>query len=411
MFLEKKEEKMLEGEYGSGVELAMNALVKMGDAVGAERFIPIQSSHIGNAGLFNNFEGYVDIVERLVEKGAKTKVPTSENPYPYDSRTPIELAECKESSMLKETEPLTTYYRELEVIPTWTCTPYFNGNIPRYGHHISWEESSAVAYVNAVLGAKTNRESVLMDLLTAISGRTLYHGLHIDENRKGELLFSIDKKKLNSSDYPAIGYYIGKIIETEIPVIKGIPRDVSKGNLKNFGAAAASTGALAHYHIPKVTPEANSTNDAFGNEKPSEKIEIEEREIKETKEEMSYLREGEDIEMIALGCPHYSFEEVKKIAKLIEGRKIKENVKFWIFTHDGARSLAESLGYSEIIESAGGRLLAGCPHHILETPPYDEMPFMTDSGKMCYYTKSAYGGQKDCLKSGIEGKVARVKKW
>ena len=409
MYLDKKEEKMLSGEYGPAVELAMKAIVKVGDVVNAQRLVPIVSSHIGNAGFLSKFETYASVIKRLVEYEARVKVPTSENPYPYDSRTPLGPPEKFGIPEAFKKKSLDQHYRALGVIPTSTCTPYYYGNIPRFGQHISWEESSAVIYVNAVLGARTNRESILMDLLTAIAGRTPYHGLHLDENRRGEILCTIEKEKSTVVDYPVLGYCVGKIVGTKVPVLDGLPRDVSTYNLKNFGAAAASTGAVGHFHVVGVTPEAKSLEDAFRGEAPTDKIEIGSSEIRETKQEMSSFEEGETIDAVFVGCPHCSFEEVARVARILNGKKLK--VPFWIYTHDGARELSKKLDYSEIIEASGAKLVAGCPHSITKFAPYDEMRFMTDSGKMSYYMSVVHGSLEDCIKSAVEGKVVRSQKW
>lgn len=412
MYLDKKEERMLAGDYGPAVELSMKAIVKVGDAVGAERLVQIASSHIGNAGFLSKWEAYVSVVKLLTKFGAKVEVPTSENPYPVDLREPLWLPEeFGVPEAFKELGPLDRYYRELGVTPTWTCTPYLYGNIPRFGQHVCWEESSAVVYANAVLGTRTNRETILMDLLAAIAGRTPYHGLHLTENRRGEILCTIKNAKLPAANYPVIGYYIGKIVGTKIPVLDGVPRDVSTDNLKNFGAAAASSGAVAHFHIPGVTPEARSLEDVFKGERPVDRIEIGPREIRETREEMSLLKEGETIDAVVIGCPHYSIKEVAKVAKMLDGKKMKENIQFLIYTHDGAKMLAKELGYSDIIEACGAKLVTGCPNLLFKVPPYDEMSFITDSGKICYYTNAAYGSLRDCVKSGVEGKVVSSEKW
>jgi len=407
MYLEKEEERMLKGAYGPALELAMKVIVKMGDSLEAEKLVPIVSSHVGNAGFLRRLNAYVGVVKELSRYGAQVKVMTSENPYPYDKKRVEELGVPKP---FKGMNPLEKYYRKLGVTPTWTCTPYLYGNIPIFGQHLSWEESSAVAYVNSVLGARTNREPILMDIASAIVGRTLYYGLHLDENRRGEILYTIRKERLSDSDYPAIGYYIGKTTETKVPVIDGRLRGVSSNNLKSLGAAAASSGPIALFHVIGVTPEARTSEDAFKKEKPIDRIDIGPREIEETKEEMSSLEE-EKIELITVGCPHYSIEEVAKVARMLYGKKIKKGVQFWICTHEGSRILAKELGYYDVIEASGARVITGCPTFLSLTPLYRRMSLMTDSGKTCYYRDAVYGSTEDCVKSAIEGRVVRQGRW
>jgi predicted aconitase len=402
MDLTKKEEEMLAGKMGPAIELAMKAIVQMGQGLDAKRLIVTEGSHLGNVDLFRQYTGYVGIVKKFVELGARVQVPTSENPYPADPRNP-------ESPSIPKTfqgsSPLEGLYRDLGVIPNWTCTPYLYGNIPRFGQHLSWEESSAVIYINSVIGARANREPILMDLVTAIAGRTVYSGLHIDENRRGEILCRVKVKGLKSEDFAAIGYYLGKVCGTKIPVIDGIQKAATTSSLKNMGAAAASTGAISMYHIPGLTPEAQTIERAFGGRKPVEKIEIDDKELKKTKEEMSSAEAGGEIDIVGVGCPHYSFDEVASIARLLEGKRVKDGVQLWICTHNSAIELAKELGIARIIKEAGGNLFSGCLVSLHAVDPYSGMRLMSDSGKVSYYRRAVYGSQRQCVAAAISGRV------
>ena len=402
MHLTKIEEEMLAGKMGPAVELAMKTIVQMGDGLDAERLITTEGSHLGNVDLLRRCTGYIGIVEKFVELGAEVQIPTSVNPYPADPRNsespPI-------PDVFKGPSPLEDYYRKLRVIPNWTCTPYLYGNIPRFGQHLSWEESSAVIYVNSVIGARANREPILMDLVSAITGRTIYGGLHMDENRRGEILCNVKVKGLKSDDFAVIGYYLGKICGTAIPVIDGIQEKASISSLKNMGAAAASTGAISMYHIPGLTPEAPTLEKALGGRKPAEIVEIDDRVLEKTKEEMSGAGTGGEIDIVGVGCPHYTFEEVVSIARLLKGKKVKDGVQLWICTHNGAIELAKQQGIAQIIKEAGGRLFSGCLYCLHTVNPYADMQLMSDSGKICYYRQAVYGSQRECVAAAISGRA------
>lgn len=402
MQLTKTEQEMLAGKMGPAVELALKTIVQMGEGLDAERLIPTQGSHLGNVDLLRHCTGYIGIVKKFIDLGAEVRVPTSENPYPADPRNP-------ESPSIPEafqgSSPLEGYYRSLGVIPNWTCTPYLYGNIPRFGQHLSWEESSAVIYINSVIGAKANREPILMDLVSAITGRTVYSGLHIDENRKGEILCNVKVKGLKSDDFAAIGYYLGKVCGTKIPVIDGIQKKASTSSLKNMGAAAASTGAVSMYHIPGLTPEALTIERAFGGQKPVDKVEIDDTVLKRTKEEMSSAEAGGEIDIVGVGCPHYTFEEVASIARLLKGKKVKDGVQLWVCTHNSAIELAKQQGIAQIIKEAGGKLFSGCIYCLHTVTPYSDMRLMSDSGKICYYRRAVYGSQRECVAAAISGRA------
>jgi len=402
MRLTQKEEEMLAGRMGGAVKLAMEALVQMGEGLGVERLIATEGSHLGNVDLLRNCTGYTGIVKKFLDWGAQVRIPTSVNPYPADPRNP-------ESPPLPEVfrgpNPLEEDYRKLGVIPNWTCTPYLYGNTPRFGQHLSWEESSAVLYVNSVIGARANREPILMDLISAIAGRTLYTGLHLDENRKGEIFCRVTAKHLQPDDFAVLGYYLGKVCGTQIPVIDGIQEKVSTAALHKMGAAAASTGAVAMFHIPGVTPEAPTIEQAFGGRKPPTPVEIDDRVLEKIKEEMSSQGAAGPVDIVGVGCPHYTYEEVFSVAKLLKGRKVHPGVQLWICTHDGVIELARQSGIAQAIKEAGGRLFSGCLYCLHCVEPYSGMRLMSDSGKLCYYRPAIYGSPRECLEAAIRGRV------
>lgn len=402
MHLTKTEGAMLAGKMGPALELAMKTVVQMGEGLDAQRLVPTEGSHLGNVDLLRHCTGYVGIVKKFADLGAEVHVPTSVNPYPADPGNP-------ESPPIPEafhgSTPLKDDYQKLRVIPNWTCTPYLYGNIPRFGQHLSWEESSAVIYVNSVIGARANREPILMDLVSAITGRTIYNGLHMDENRRGEILCRVRLKGLKPDDFAAIGYYLGKVCGTKIPVIDGIQSMASISSLKNMGAAAASTGAISMYHIPGLTPEAPTMDKAFGGRKPDEIVEVDDRMLEKTKEEMSGAGRRGEVDIVGVGCPHYTFTEVASIARLLEGKRVKDGVQLWICTHQAAIELAKQQGIAEVIKRAGGRLFSGCIYCLHAVHPYADMRLMSDSGKICYYRRAVYGSQRECVAAAISGRV------
>ena len=175
-------------------------------------------------------------------------------------------------------------YAALGISTTCTCTPYLIGNVPRFKDHVSWSESSAVAYVNSVIGARTNREGGPGALAAAIVGKTPLYGFHHDENRKANLLVELDTK-LERADFGALGYAIGQIVKDGVPYFKlqNKAYEVENSNLKALGAALASSGAVALYHVEDITPEYEN---ACMNE-VDDKITVTKEDIIETREKLS----------------------------------------------------------------------------------------------------------------------------
>ena len=209
MFLNRNQELMLKGEFGPAVQKAMELLVALGDAIGAEKLIPIKSVHIsgisystiGNAGL--------SFVEDFASLGARATVLSTINPAGMDLIRWREMG-VKEDFHSKQLRIINSFKR-MNIKTTCTCTPYLVGNKPERGSHVSWAESSAVVYGNSILNIKTNRESGPSTIASAITGLTPLAGYHLDENRKPSVYVKLIGVKVASNLTASIlGYLIGR---------------------------------------------------------------------------------------------------------------------------------------------------------------------------------------------------------
>jgi len=410
MYLTKQEERMLAGDYGESVRLAMEILTGVGDIYGAEEMIKIASAHTVMTPYRDIMDAGVEICEKFAGLGAKYSVPTTLDPAGMDLQRwrefniPENYAE-RQMRIVRAQE-------KLGGIPVWTCTPYLHGNTPLPGQHVGWSESSAVVFVNSVMGARTNRLTAVVDMAAGIAGRVPKFGLHLDENRRGQVLVRIETKPktLTDNDYPALGYFIGKHLADEVPVLTGVPQSVSVDQLKNMGAAAAASGSVALYHIPGVTPEAQNLGKVLQRGNCKEVLEFGSRELKETKEEMCTTRAGE-VDFVAVGCPHYSIGELGKAAALLKGKKIRKGTEFWIYTTRHVEMLAKRMGYFDLIESSGARILTETCMLVSPTDIYGFETMMTDSGKCAHYapalcrTEVIYGSIEECVEAAIKGFV------
>jgi len=405
-FLSKLEEKMLDGEYGEGYALAMSAIVKLGELYEAKKLIKISSVHIDASTYGGIYDAGLQLCEKLAEANVSFQVPATLciSAIDFEKWQKLGIPEDYANKQIKLAEA----YKKLGAIPTWTCAPYQCIWNLRFGQDIAWGESNAVAFVNSVIGARTNRCADLIDVCAAITGRFPKFGLHLKENRKGDVLFKIKNlkaKTLSTADYAALGYYIGKSLKDEIPVISGVNKNVNNDQLKSFGAAAASSGAVALFHMIGITPEAKNLRSAFQGDKPKDKIEIGIEELRKTKDELSSSIQNP--EAIILGCPHYSLDELQLIAKYLKDKKIKPQIRLLIFINKATKLLAEEQGYIEIIEKAGGEILTGtCLLHFHRNA-VNFNTIMTDSAKMAHYAPNIhklnviFNDLKSCLKVAI----------
>lgn len=349
MELTKYEEDMYNGEYGEGKAECMEILVSLGKIYDAEKMIPITSAQVSGVSYKTIGDAGLDFVVDLGKK-ADVTLETMLNPAGVDIENWEELGFSEEFT--KKQIDIIKGYESIGVMSTCTCTPYLIGNTPMLNNHVSWSESSAVCYVNSVIGARTNREGGPSALLAAIVGRTPYYGNHILENRVADMIFDVSYDFNNEAEIGALGYYVGQIVNDKKPYFK-LTSNPGRNNLKLLGAALASSGAVSQYHVEGITPEAEfaRNHDSFDE---LETIDIDETIIKDTISKLSTTDKIPDL--VCLGCPHASITEIQKVAQLVKGKKLVKDL--WICTSKAIKAISQQCGYLDIIEQAGGKIVS-----------------------------------------------------
>ena len=400
MYLTKEEERILAGEFGEGTQKALELLVAIGDAYDAEKMIPISRAHAASSGQ----EGDLYFVELLAKGGAYCKVPTSTNPV-YDIEYFHRLFDSIPEDEAEVARRVMEAYKRIGAILSWSCIPYMAENIPLYGEIVAFSESSATPYVNSVIGARTNREAAQSALAAGVIGKTPKYGLHIKENRKGTNLVKVEATLKDEFDYTLLGYYVGKQIGYGIPVLTGITRQPSTEELINFCAMSNVPGAISMFYIPRFTVDASTVEEAFQGDVPEDKITVTDRELKQAYDELQTT--SGRIDFVMLGCPHYTLKQVEEVARLLNGKRIHDDVSFWICTSATTKVLAERNGYVDIIEKAGGHVVVNT---CIDEPcwiAYKDKVGITDSPKCAYYRRFKevmVARLKDCTEAAIEGK-------
>jgi len=356
MYLTDEEEKMLAGEEGEAVRLSMEILTRFGNVYGAERLVPVRSVHASC--MYPNFSVAVEMMEKFADLGGKFRTVTTVNPTvnPPNINRWAEFPEPKE---LKEAAiRQMSAIRRMGVIPNWSCTPYFQGNLPRRGEPVSWIESSAVIFANSVLGARTNRTTMGVDIASAIAGRVPEFGLLLDENRAGNVLVKLEFQPESMFDYNTIGFIIGKAFSGRVPVIEGLPSWTTANHLKVMGAASATRGGIAFYHAVGITPEATNSEQAFKGRTPELELSIQEKDIKAAIEEMNTIK-GDKVDAVLVGCPHPTVGEIKELTELLNGKKIRQDIKFCLFASSDVIGWSRQMGYIDVLEASGVRIFEG----------------------------------------------------
>lgn len=320
MDLTRQEEAILNGEEGEGRQKAMELVTALGKIYGAEDLIDITSAHLSGASYKTIGDGGLKYLEDMAAGGAKVSVPSTLNPVGMD-RTRWREMHITEAFAEKQLR-IIDLYGSMGIRTTCSCTPYVGPNVPSMGDHVAWAESSALSFVNSYIGARTNREGGPGALAAAILGKTANYGLHLDENRKPTVVIDAD---IDGSifSYSLLGQAVGMAIGSGVPYFKGITPEVEEA--KTLCAAMAASGSVALYHVEDVTPEAGNFDVS-----DLEVIHIGQKELEAAYDKLNTV---EDIQLIALGCPHLTEKEMHQIASFLKGKKkVRDDVEIWFCT-------------------------------------------------------------------------------
>lgn len=416
LHLSDNDQAMLAGAAGPAAQLAMRILSRMAGLWGAHELLDIAGAHIDSTIYIG--EAGLEYAERLAGLGAQVRVPTTLNVSGLDEQhwqewqVPTGWAEKAHRQMVA--------YQSMGAVPTWTCAPYQTQWRPSFGQQIAWGESNAIAFANSVLGARTERYPDLLDICCAVTGRAPAVGLHLTENRAGQILFRlIDVPPAVQADdtfYPVLGHLLGHVCGDRIPVVNGLEVTPGEDQLKALGAAAASSGAVALFHIVGVTPEAPTLDAALQGRQPQQTVDVTLDILRRARAELT-TADGDRLDMVVLGSPHFSLAEFRQLAPLLDDRRVYPGVQFLVTSSRGMALLARQAGYLDALHAFGGKLTVDTC--ILATPmlPPNVKLLMTNSAKYAYYapgmlnTRVTFGSLADCVQSAVAGQVVRQEGW
>ena len=403
---------MANGDGGPAQALAMSILVRMADVYGATELMDISQAHIDSTIYLG--DATLEFAERLASLGARVAVPTSLNVSGVDECGWKDWA-VKPEWAAKAARQMLAYER-MGAVPMWTCAPYQTHMRPVFGQQIAWGESNAISFANSVIGARTERYPDLLDICCAITGRVPAVGLHLAENRGGQICLRLTDvpEALQQDDqfFAVLGHLVGTLADESIPVIDGIVVSPAEDQLKAFAAAAASSGRVALFHMVGVTPEAPTLDAAFLGRPPERTIAITTADLRAARRELT-TADGRELDMVILGSPHFSLAEFSLLAPLVAGQHAHPRVKFLITSSRLMKERAHETGVLAPIAAFGAQItLDTC---ILASPmlPPEIKTLMTNSAKYAYYapsllnTRVTFGSLADCVRSAIEGRVVR----
>ncbi len=381
MELTPEERRMLSGEDGPATKKAMEILLALGAIYGADRLLPVTSVQISGVSFDNLGEAGLEFLTEMAEGGGRVRVLTTLNPAGMDVENWQALG--IDPDFARNQQRVIQAYARMGAATTCSCTPYLFGNLPRFGEHIAWAESSAVCYANAVLGARTNREGGPSALAAALTGRTPRYGLHLDENRRPGLTVRVEADLRGTRDFGALGVAVGRAVEARpgkpIPYLRGVAA-AGVDELKSFCASLATYGGLAMFHMEGVTPESGL------HAPPAETLTLTRRDLDEAIRSLDSAQGEADF--VSLGCPHLSLDEVRRLAERLAGRRVRKT--FWITTSRPVKRLADEMGYTAVIEAAGAVFAVDTCCVVAPIRGRFKV-LVTDSAKACYYAAAKNG--------------------
>ncbi len=404
--LTQQDRDRLDGAEGPAVALALRIVAGTARMLGAETLLDIASAHIDGC-LYHGPAGTL-FAEELVAQGGRACVPATLNVGALDLVHAGRVRLDAESAALARRQMAA--YETLGCRPSWTCAPYQAGHRPMLGQDVAWGESNAVAFCNSVLGARTERYGDFLDICAAISGRAPRTGLHRPENRVATIL--IDATALNpallaeDAFYPVLGAWLGRRVGSAIAAIDGLPCGLAEDRLKALGAAAASTGAVGLFHVIGVTPEAPDRMTAFGGTPPAETIRLDGAMLETARRTLSTTSGGR-IDAVAIGSPHLSLAECRRLLELLDGRRAA--LPFYACT---GRHVVDALGEDRAaLLRAGVTLVADTCIVVTPILPPPGGVLLTNSGKFAHYAPTLtgwdvqFGSLGDCVESAVAGRL------
>ncbi|MCX6030824.1 MAG: aconitase X catalytic domain-containing protein [Chloroflexi bacterium] len=414
--LTAEEQAMLAGAEGSSVKRAMEIVVALARIYGAADLVPVVHVQIAGVSYKNLGDAGVAYLSAWADEGAQVRVPTTLNPMGME-RGKWQQWGISTDFATPQLNVIDAFVK-MGVTPTMSCTPYlFPQHTPRRDDALAWAESSAVAYANSVIGARSNREGGPSAIAAAIVGRTARYGYHLDENRRANFVVEVHCPVRSVADFGALSYTVGKAVGNGVPWFADLapslsPSPVATGEgwgggsdrLKTLGAGLAAYGAVALYHVAGYTPEARDLGETLIRP-DAQRLVVES--LDDAYRVMDADPDLKKIDLVTIGCPHASLTEIAQVADYLRGKTLA--TRLWVTTGEPTRQAAAELGYVQTIEAAGGEVVADTCAVVAPMRMLNVRTMATNAGKMACYApmhsgvRMRFGDVEQCLDAAVTG--------
>jgi hypothetical protein len=354
--LTDEEQAMRAGTFGPATQWAIEHQIQVGRYLGAADFVPVSQAHImadteslGAAGV-----EWLERWARLPEAQRRVRVPTITDPRGTDFAAAHRLKH--ESWMLDLERRAIAAFEALGVLMTDTCINYQTIMPPVRGEHVAYGDTGVVIYCNSVCGARSNFEGGPSALSAGLTGRTPRYGYHLDAHRRATLVVQVAATPRELNDWGALGGIVGRLAGDywQVPALIGIDRVPGSDEMKHFGAALASYGSVALFHMVGITPEAQRLDDVI----PDGDLrthDVGENDIHAF--QAAYAREIDKVDLVVFSAPQLSLVEMRQLAGLLDGRRAE--IPLLAVTSPQVKPDADRMGLTARIEAAGGTVLSG----------------------------------------------------
>jgi predicted aconitase len=354
--LTDEEQAMRAGEFGPATQWAIEHQIRVGRYLGAADFVPVSQAHImadteslGVAGV-----EWLEHWARLPEAQRRVRIPTITDPRGTDFAAAHRL---KQQSWMLDLERRTiAAFEALGILMTDTCINYQTIMPPVRGEHVAYGDTGVVIYCNSVCGARSNFEGGPSALSAGLTGRTPRYGYHLDAHRRATLLVQVAATPRDLNDWGALGGIVGRLAGDywQVPALVGIDRVPGSDEMKHFGAALASYGSVALFHMVGITPEAQRLDDVI----PDGDIPTHDVAAHDIRAfQAAYAQQIDQVDLVVFSAPQLSLVEMRQLASLLDGRRA--DIPLLAVTSPQVKPDADRMGLTARIEAAGGTVLSG----------------------------------------------------
>jgi predicted aconitase len=385
----------------------MHITLRMAAIQQAKELINVSQAHI-DACVYSGKSSLL-FAETLAAWGAQVKVPTTLNALSVDKRRWVEQGVDREFGTAASA--VGDAYKAMGAQPTYTCAPYLLASTPKCGEHVVWAESNAVAYVNSVVGARTQKYPDFLDIFIALTGRAPAATAHLDSGRLPHLSIEVDAiENPDDSFWPLLGYHVGIIAISNIPLVFGLEELApTPDDLKAFSAAFATTSAMPMFHLYGVTPEAAEA-EAYLNKAAAQSVSVTLTDLQATWLELNSA-EDPAVGLICIGNPHVSVTELKSLAELCHARQKHPDVGVIVTLGREVHEDAMNAGYTQQLEDFGVQFINDTCWCMITEPviPKSVKVLMTNSGKYAHYGPGLvqrdvhFGSMGECIDVACTG--------